>query len=355
MHVGFIFNIATDELLRDDPELILNLTDSQETIQAVAEALEAGGHTVTCLNADHRLPKALVDQQFDIVFNISTGVYGSTRAAHVPAMLEYLRIPHTGSGVRVEAICHHKPLMKLVVLAYGLHTPRFQVFQHAHEPLQPELRFPLIVKLPAEGGSLGMTYDSVVDHEAALRKRLGYVIDKYQEGALVEEYIDGREFTVAVMGNEPPYALPVAELLFFGEKPIRLDEPDSSTFEQLKRVIDTKALFVPMESMSIAPADLPADTTLRVQQAAIAAYQAVGCLDWARIDLRMDQQGTIYILDVNLEPGIAPNYVLFKSAQAAGWTYTDLINRILTHAVERYPHLINQREQTMAYRLEQSI
>jgi D-alanine-D-alanine ligase len=83
-----------------------------------------------------------------------------------------------------------------------------------------------------------------------------------------------------------------------------------------------------------------------LQQTAVAAYQALGCRDWARIDLRMDKQGTIYILDVNLEPGIAPDYVLFKSARAAGWTYNDLINRILTHAVERYPHLMLRQQAT---------
>src|SRR5690242_7994524 len=162
MHVGFIYNVATDEQLRANPELILNLTDSQETIQAVVDALEAGGHIVTCLNADHQLPKTLVEQGFDIVFNIATGIYGDTRSAHVPAMLEYLQIPHTGSSVQAETITHHKPLMKLVVLAQGLCTPRFQVFRDAHEALHAELRFPLIVKLPAECGSLGLTYESVV-------------------------------------------------------------------------------------------------------------------------------------------------------------------------------------------------
>ena len=342
MHVAFVYNAATDEQLRDNAELILNLTDSRETIRAVTEALEAGGHTVTGLNADQQLPRLLVSQTFDIAFNIATGVFGDTRQAHVPAMLEYLRIPHTGSGVLAETICHHKPLMKLVVLAHGLHTPRFQVFQTAYDPLQLELGFPLIVKLPAEGGSLGLSYDSVVDNESALRERLTYVIDNYHEGALVEAYIDGREFTVTVMGNTPPYALPVAELLFFGAKAIRLDEPDLSTFDQFNQVTGANAVFVPMESRSVAPADVPADVAQRLQQTAMAAYQAVGCQDWARIDLRMDSQGTIYILDINLEPGIAPDYVLFKSARAAGWTYTALINRILNHAVARYPHLVRQ-------------
>jgi D-alanine-D-alanine ligase len=353
MRIGFIYSSATEELLAECPELTLNLTDSQETIQAVAAALEKGGHTVTNLNADRHLPGVLVDKTFDIVFNIATGIYGDTRQANVPAMLEYLHIPHTGSGVLAEAITNHKPIMKLVVMAHGLCTAPFQIFQRATDALRPDLRFPLIVKLPSEGGSLGLAYDSVVDDEAALRSRLEYVLGRYQQGALVEEYIDGREFTVTVLGNDKPYALPVAELLFFGQKPIRLDEPDLSTFEQLKQVVGEDITFSPMESQSVAPADLSPDLAARIQGVSVAAYQAVGCRDWARIDLRMDANGTIYILDVNLEPGIAPDYVMYKSAKAAGWTYPQLVNRILQHAVERYPHLKNQSRQVMEYGLVQ--
>jgi D-alanine-D-alanine ligase-like ATP-grasp enzyme len=354
MRVGFIYNCATDELLREYPELTLNLTDSQETIEAVAEALEAGGHSVIRLNADQQLPAALVETQLDIVFNIATGVYGDTRSAHVPAMLEYLRIPHTGSGVLAEAVCHHKPNMKMVVTMHGLRTAPFQVFQDASEALKPGLRFPLIVKLPCEGGSLGLGYDSIVYRENALRQRLAYVLAKYQQGALVEDFIDGREFTVTVLGNNPPYTLPVAELLFSGKKPIRLDEPDPSTFERWKRLAGGNLSFVPMESRTVAPADVSTQVADQIQQIAIAAYTAIGCRDWARIDLRMDRKGTIYILDVNLIPGIGPDYVVSKSAQAAGWTYIELVNRILQHAVERYPHLATASEpRIVEYRLVQ--
>jgi D-alanine-D-alanine ligase len=354
MRVGFIYNVATDELLRDYPELTLNLTDSQETIEAVAEALEAGGHSVIRLNADRQLPAALVETPFDIAFNIATGVHGDTRSAHVPAMLEYLQIPHTGSGVLAEAVCHHKPNMKMVATMHGLPTTRFQVFHDADEPLKPRLRFPMIVKLPCEGGSLGLGYDSIVYRETALRARLSFVLKKYQQGALVEEFIDGREFTITVLGNNAPYTLPVAELLFSGKKPIRLDEPDLSTFERWKQLAGRDLSFSPMESRSVAPAELPDEVSARIQQIATAAYRAIGCLDWARIDLRMDRKGTIYILDVNLVPGIGPDYVVSKSAQAAGWTYTELVNRILQHAVERYPNLATASEpRIVEYRVVQ--
>src|SRR5260370_17441977 len=188
MRVGFVYNCATEEQLREYPELALNLADSAETIDAVAEALEAGGHSVLRLNADRSLPAKLAESSFDIAFNIATGFHGETRAAHVPAMFEYLQIPHTGPGPFSEVICHHKPTMKLTVLAHGLSTAPFQFFSQADEPLKPELRFPLIVKLPAEGGSLGLDYGSVVDDKAALRSRLPLLLTQYHKRPLVQNY-----------------------------------------------------------------------------------------------------------------------------------------------------------------------
>jgi D-alanine-D-alanine ligase len=343
MRVAFIYNIATEALVRERPEMTLRDCDSIETIREITAALKAGGHTVTGLNADQRLPAILTKSKFDIVFNIATGVYGESRQTHVPAMCEYLRIPHTGSGVLAEAICHHKPPTKMIFMAHGIPTPAFQVFNSPDEPLKPDLRFPLIAKLSSEGASMGLDYGSVVHDETALRERIALLINTYQQPVLVEAYIDGREFTVAVMGNDPPYALPVGELHFYGKLPIRLDEPDAEHFEMLKEVTGQQDMeIIPMESETLAPADIPPDVAEHIQQTAIAAYKALGCVDWARVDIRMDKAGNIYVLEVNLEPGIASSYAFSKMAFAAGWTYTELINRILNHAIERYPQLQGQ-------------
>jgi D-alanine-D-alanine ligase len=342
MRVAFIYNIATEQLLRERPEATLRDCDSTETIQHVTAALEAGGHYVVGFNADQRLPAILADEKsnFDIVFNIATGVYGESRQTHVPAMCEYLRIAHTGSSVIAEAICHHKPQTKMLLMAHGVPTAPFQVFGDVNVPLRPELRFPLIVKLTSEGASMGLDYGSVVHNEADLRERVAYLTSTYQQNALVEAFIDGREFTVAVIGNTPPYALPVGEILFFGKVPIRLDEPDMEHFEMLKQITGQHDMeYIGMESRSVTPADVSREVAERIQQTAIAAYNAIGCADWARVDMRMDHDGNLYVLEVNLEPGIAPDYVFARMAYAAGWTYTEMINRILNHAVERYPHL----------------
>jgi D-alanine-D-alanine ligase len=338
--VALIFNIATPEILRQNPELVLNLTDAPETIEAVAEALAEGGHRVLRLNADQRLPRTLARAEFDIAFNIATGIYGDTRPANVPALLEYLRIPHTGPGVYAETVTHHKPVMKTLLLSAGLPTPRFQVFNAADEPLKPSLRFPLIAKLPAEGGSLGMDEGSVVHTESALRTRVAHLLARYKQGALVEEYVEGREFTVPVLGNEPPYALPVVERVFLGDCHIMLDEPEETTLRVLERLTGQPYTFTPTESRSVAPADLPDDVTEAIQAISVAAYGTLQCQDWARVDLRMDARGQITVIDVNLEPAIAPDYAMALSARAYGWTYAELVNRILDHALARHPHLL---------------
>jgi hypothetical protein len=132
----------------------------------------------------------------------------------------------------------------------------------------------------------------------------------------------------------------VGEILFFGKVPIRLDEPDMEHFEMLKQVTGQHDLeYIGMESKSVAPADIAPELAERIQQTAIDAYNAIGCQDWARVDLRMDRDGNLYVLEVNLEPGVAPDYIFSKMAYAAGWTYPELINRILNHAIDRYPQL----------------
>ncbi len=342
MNVGLIYTSATEAMLKEAPELAFNLSDAPETIEAVKTALEAGGHTVTLLNTDSQFPARLVDTPMDIAFNIATGFYGETRAAHVAAMLDYLNIPHTGSGVLAETLTHHKHIMKALLIAHGLPTPAFQRFQQPDQPLDPSLRFPLIVKLPSEGGSLGMTPRSVVYNEADLREQVRLMLARYRQGALVEEFIDGREFTVSVLGNAPPYILPIVERLYFGDVHIQLDEPEPTTLEFYQDLShqSTETLeYTPVDSQSVAPADISDTQREQVERICVAAYQAFTCADWARFDLRMDAAGNCLIFDANLEPAIAPDYAVARAAYAAGWTYTELVNRILQHALDRYPKL----------------
>jgi D-alanine-D-alanine ligase len=138
------------------------------------------------------------------------------------------------------------------------------------------------------------------------------------------------------------------ERQYFGDIRIQLDEPEPTTLQMYERMVGRELKYTVVDSRSVAPADLTDSEAQQIEKVTLRAYQVLGCRDWARIDLRMDGQGYVYILDVNLEPAIAPAYALARAAHAAGWTYTTLVNRILGHAIERYPHLHRQYLQSEA-------
>src|SRR5512139_3866803 len=175
--------------------------DSEETIEHILQALRAGGHHATFLEGDPTLFDNLRKVKPDICFNICEGHFGDGREAQVPAILEMLRIPYTGSRVLTLALALDKSMTKRVLSYHNLPTPPFQVFERVNEPLDPDLRFPLFVKPSREGTGMGVSPDSVVRDEAQLRTQLQIQLSKYSQPILAERYIEGREVTVGIVGN----------------------------------------------------------------------------------------------------------------------------------------------------------
>jgi D-alanine-D-alanine ligase len=175
--------------------------DSWETIQAITVALEKAGHRVTFLEGDQTLYNNIRAVNPHICFNICEGHFGDAREAQVPAILEMLRIPYTGSRVMTLALALDKPMTKRVLTYHGLPTPAFQVFEREDEPLEPTLQFPLFVKPSREGTGMGVSAESIVRNEDQLRAQLQRIFERYNQPALVEQYIEGREVTVGVIGN----------------------------------------------------------------------------------------------------------------------------------------------------------
>jgi len=263
------------------------------------------------------------------VFNLAEGLREENRESRVPAICERLGIPYTGSGPLTLDLCLDKSRAKEVLIRHDIPTPRYQVFRSPEEGLDAGLRFPLIVKLLHEGSSMGLSDDSVVADEAALRRQVKHLLHAYGEPALVEEFIVGREFTVGVLGNDPPRVLPIIEIIFDQPWGIVLISPAGSALAFFPQADQTP------RHHSVCPAEVDAALARRIEQTAVRAFQALGCRDWCRMEMRLGSDGTLHVLELNPIAGIGPTYWISRAARVAGQSYEAFMNEILGYALER--------------------
>jgi D-alanine-D-alanine ligase len=332
LRVGFTYNVkrvkpALDGTRDEEAEY-----DSPATIQAVREAIAAAGHEVLDLEATADLPALIETTKPDLVFNMAEGIKGRNRESQVPALLELLDIPYSGSDPAALNIALDKALAKKIVRQHGIPTPNFFTMNTGKERLPKDLRFPLIVKPIAEGSSKGVHATSVVENDAELREAAQKMVAKYDQPALVEEYIGGREFTVGMLGERRPKVLPPMEVVF-------LDESENRpvySFE-FKQDWSSKIRYD-------VPATLEPSQLKGLERAARECFIALGCRDVARVDFRMDAQGKIYFLECNPLPGLTPGWSdLVLIAKAAGIEYNALIAEILSGAIRRYKERERER------------
>jgi D-alanine-D-alanine ligase len=321
--------------------------DSEETLEAIATALEVGGHRVTFLEGNATLFDNLRKVKPDICFNICEGHFGDGREAQVPAILEMMRIPYTGSQVLTLALALDKPMTKRVLTYHDLPTPPFQVFERLDEARNPGMEFPLFAKPSREGTGMGVSAESIVHDKGQLRSQLRRIFERYDQPVLVERYIEGREVTVGVIGN---LRSPVAWRIPDDEEAPRILrglhffpplEVDMAAYPDEEAGIYTSRIKVEMahDFHYLCPAPLRADQIEDLDWLAAATFRVTGCLDVARVDFRLDAHDgdRPYILEVNPLPGLNPGYSdLCIEAAADGWQYEDLINEILNLAAERY-------------------
>lgn len=348
MHVALLANLKKNAPTWPDisPDHWDDL-DSEETIHDISNALESGGHRVTFLEGDTTLYDNLRKLKPDICFNICEGHFGDSREAQVPAILEMLRIPYTGSRVLTLALTLDKPMTKRVLAYHGLPTPSFQAFERVNEPLDPDMQFPLFVKPSREGTGMGVSAESIVRDESQLRAQLRRTFERYDQPALVEHFIEGREVTVGLIGNlTPPVAWRVPEdeeaprisrgLHFF--PPL---EVDMTAYPVEEAGVYTSRIKVELASdfHYLCPAPLNTEVVEELNWLTAATFRVTGCLDVARVDFRLDANdgNKPYILEVNPLPGLNPHYSdLCIEAAAYGWSYEELVNGILDEALERY-------------------
>ncbi|EAU63101.1 D-alanine--D-alanine ligase family protein, partial [Stigmatella aurantiaca] len=218
LRVGFTYNVKRVKPTVDASEDSEAEYDSPATLQAIREAIASWGHEVVDLEANQELPSVLASTPLDVVFNIAEGFKGRNRESQVPAMLELLDIPYTGSDPATLSIALDKALAKKIVRQAGIHTPNFQLMLTGKERLNKDFTFPLMVKPVAEGSSKGVVSKSVCHSEAELREVVKEIASKYKQPALVEEYIGGREFTVGLLGERRPRVLPPMEIVFLDKE-----------------------------------------------------------------------------------------------------------------------------------------
>jgi D-alanine-D-alanine ligase len=322
MHVGLLYTPADVEKKRD---LSIDPHGSEQmdlTVKAIEQALISNGHQVTRIAATIDLLRDIkAIEGLEVIFNACTGITNKMQQANVVGMLEMTEIPFVGSGLSTHIFGLHKHISKRLFQSVGVPTANFQVFYTGEEPVDASLRYPLIIKPEHEGSSLGITEDSVVHDEAQLRKGLHRIFKIFNQPALVEEFITGREFTVGVMGNDDPEVLPIQEIIY--------DTTDGKGF----MTVDIKA----RDAVGVkCPADLEPEVADRIKDYAAKAYKALYCDEYARIDVRLNAEGTPYFLEINTLPGMQPEYSDFpRVAKAAGYTYESLIQKMLVMALTK--------------------
>lgn len=316
--------------------------DTMETVNAVREAIEEQ-HTVLMIEANEGAYQKLLENRPDFAFNMSEGLYGASREAQIPAILEMLRIPYLGSDPLTLSVCLDKARAKEILSYYGIPTAPFSVIRSMKEFSSNgrshsmrgsnHVKFPAIVKPLHEGSSKGIYNSCVVRNAEELEREVGIVLTTYNQPALVEEFLSGREFTVALLGNgDNLRTLPVVEIKFDalppGMNPIYSYEA--------KWIWDTTEN--PLEIFQC-PAGLDVNLQREIETICKDAYRVLNCRDWSRIDVRLDAEGKPHILEINPLPGILPrpedNSCFPKAARAAGMSYSQLINGVLDIAAER--------------------
>jgi D-alanine-D-alanine ligase len=334
VNVALVFNlIRYDEVPPDRLDTIAEL-DSEETIGALKSALESAGHAVLLLEADDAFPENVyrLRNSIDMVFNIAEGRGDDSRESHVPVILEMLGIPYTGSGPLTLALCLDKVHTKEILTASGILTAAYQAFDTPDDPVRRDFPFPAVVKLRNQGSSMGLSPASLVHDRAGLRAQLERLYEKYRCPMFAEEFLPGREFTIPIIGNAPPRALPVVEIRYPESEGVKMRffEPDEWVAERLN---------IPLRKQDVVtecPAKIGPELKWTLEQLALAAYGALGCRDWCRMEIRLDRDGHPRVIELNPIAGIDPSYWLPRSARVAGMSYEELIRFILDAAVWRY-------------------
>jgi len=300
----------------------------RRTVQSIIDALRKNGHTVAFFEGDKTLldnlekfmpPDPETGRPTGMVFNMSYGIQGECRYSHVPTILEMAGVPYTGSGPLGHTLALDKVIAKVLMRDAGLPTPNFRVISRPGQSVKG-LDFPVIVKPRHESTSYGL---NLVRNRKELEEAVFNVVTQYQQEALVEEYADGREIYVGLLGNERIEFLPLVEIDFDGREIWTLTWAD----KYHKR---------PDEPAKVCPANVSKRLAGRLREISLTVYRLSHCRDYARVDFRIDASGKPFVLEINSMPSLGRGGTYALTAKKAGYSFTSLVSRILDVAHERY-------------------
>ncbi len=297
---------------------------------SVKKALLKNNHDVKTLIVDKKILSNINKlKSCDIVFNLADeGFYENvpSQEPYFPAFLDANEIKYTGSGYLTLGISNNKALTKKLLLGNRIPTPKFQIMSNPMEKLDSELCFPFIVKPLCEDGSVGIRNDSVVRNKSQLNSKIKFVLSTYKQPALIEEYIEGREFNVAILGNEKPEILEISEIIF--DLPKNFNKIVSYNAKWLSRSREYKG------TTPKCPAAVSNKLRRKIIDVSLSVYKSLNLYDYGRIDLRV-KENNVFVIEANPNPDISENGGLANIARSSSLQYDELIQKILNYAVER--------------------
>ena len=333
LKVALLYNLF-ERLQKGEEKDILAEEAIIEEIGAVENAVRSLGHqcfVMAIRDEVYSVIHWLKEIRPDVVFNLCESVYGNTCwEMNIPALLDLFQIPYTGSSPLTLGLCQDKGKVKDILLSQGILTPRYKIFDRGVGSVRGNI-FPIIVKPLHEDGSLGISKESVVFDDETLSRQIQYVVEKYRQPALVEEFIDGRELNAGLVEiNGKVGVLPISEI-------------DYSEFpEGVPKICGYEAKWVTesieyQKSKPVCPAPLEWVMKRRIEHIALRVFKLFGCRDYARVDIRIDRDGKIYVLEVNPNPDISPQSGMTRAIKVQGMTFEEFIGGLLDRALQRKP------------------
>lgn len=288
----------------------------------IKEAFETNGHDVKLIPVSTNLLYDIKQAgDFDVIFNSAVGINHKDEQANIVAMLELLDIPFIGSGLLAQVVSLNKEHAKATFKAVDVPVSPFQTFYSVDTRLDADLTYPLFVKPVREGSAVGITEKSLVHDESELRNQVRYILENFNQPALVEGYLPGREFSVAVLGTKNPEVLPIMEVI--------VPKEHGST-----QTVDVKANNVVQRSC---PADISTELEAEIKSNVLKAYDVLGCSEMARVDVKLDENGVPNIIELNAIPALEEGYAHYPlMAEVAGYDMPKLVEKLVKEAIDTW-------------------